>query len=342
MPTQVAALERRLLFALALLAGVIGCAALGYYLIGDHWSPLDAPYMAVITVTTVGFTEVHPLTPFERGYTILVILGGVGAFTFAATSVANYLIAGQLGGMLERHRMENTIAGMQQHYIVCGFGRMGEQVAREFRRAGRDIVVIDSAEDALERAHGAGFPIVRGDAGDDEILRHAGIERAAGLVAVVEDDAANLLVTLSARGLNPRLLIVARANQQSSEPKLLKAGANRVLWPYGVGGRRLAQMALRPTVVEFLDVVMHDDRMELVLEEAIVVAGAPLEDQKIGSAHVRERTGASIVAVRRSGKLMASPAPQDSLQAGDVLVVLGTQDQIRQLRALCGAPAAHT
>jgi voltage-gated potassium channel len=316
--------------------------ACGYYIIEqpNHWSVLDAIYMSVITVSTVGFTEVHEPGPVGRVFTIFLILIGVGSFMYLATSVANYIIAGEMHGYWSQRRMEKTIAALSGHAIVCAYGRMGSQVADEFKREGRPVVVVDPHEEALVGAHEKGLLVVVGDAGNDDVLRQAGVERAHALVSCLDDDAGNLMVVLSARTLNEKLFIVARTNHHETTSKLMAAGANRVLWPYGLSGRRMAQMAMRPNVVEFLEIVMHDQELELLLEEVSIAIGSALADKTIGGADLRGQTGTMLVAVRqRTGKMLVAPAPDTVLSAGDIAVALGTREQLRRLRALATSAA---
>lgn len=329
--------QRQLRRALALFLIVIVVGAAGYYLIEypRGWSLLDAIYMAVITVSTVGFTEVHEPGDAGRVFTIILILVGVGSFAYLATSVANYLIAGELQGLWSQRRMDKRVAELKDHFIVCAFGRMGSQVADEFKRQRQPLVVIEPGEEASQRASAAGHLIVLGDAGDDNVLRRAGVERARGVVTCLDSDAGNLMVVLSARALNAKLFIVARTNDHHTTSKLMAAGANRVLWPYGLSGRRMAQMALRPNVVEFLEFVMHDEELELWLEEVTIALGSPLEGTAIGLAEVRGKTGAMLVAIRqRTGKMIVAPQPETVLSAGDIAVALGTREQLQRLRAM--------
>jgi voltage-gated potassium channel len=315
-----------------LFAAVVVFGAFGYWWL-EKMTPLDALYMAVITVTTVGFGEVHPLHYGGRVFTIILVLFGVGAFTYFATTVANYLIAGEIKGFLEWRKMQNKIEQLSSHFIICGYGRMGAQVAREFRREKQPLVVVERSDEVVAAAIQAGYLTLRGNAENDEVLRTAGIERARGLVAVLDSDADNLMVVLSARAMNEKLFIVARTNSEMSESKLVAAGANRVLFPHGLGGRRIAQMALRPNVVEFLEVVMHDEELELWLEELTVAIGSELDGRAVYEANIRGATGANIVAVRqRTGRLLAAPTPDIRLQAGDIIVALGTRAQLVALR----------
>ena len=318
---------------------VAAFGAIGYYVIErpNNWSVLDAIYMSVITVSTVGFTEVHEPGPVGRVFTIILILLGVGAFAYLATSAANYIIAGELQGLWSARRMQKKIDELVGHYIVCAFGRMGSQVADEFRREKLPIVVVDPTPEAVGRADEHGYFTVQGDAGDDDVLRRAGVERARALVTCLDHDAGNLMVVLSARTLNEKLFIVSRTNNHETTSKLIAAGANRVLWPYGLAGRRMAQVALRPNVVEFLEIVMHDEELELLLEEVKIAIGCELENVAISSGAIREKTGAMLVAIRqRTGKMVVAPGPETVLSAGDIVVALGVREQLGRLRGMAG------
>ncbi len=314
----------------------------GYWLI-EGWSWLDAFYMAIITVTTVGFGEIHPLSPVGRLFTTMLIVLGVASITYAFSALTNYVIAGELGGILERRRMARRVNSMRDHYIVCGFGRVGHQVCVELKREGQPLVVVDANSPSIERARSLGYPVVVGDAGNDQILQEAGIDRARGLVAAVDSDAANLLVVLSARALNPHLYIVARANLGDTEAKLVRAGADRVISPYSLGGRRMALMLVRPDVVDFLDVVMHDESLELLLEDLTVGQGCALDQCSIGEARIRKVTGANILGLKRKvGGIVISPEASTILYPGDVLIALGTQQQLEALARLVYAPQSSS
>jgi voltage-gated potassium channel len=327
-------LERRLLNVCLVFGSIIILGGAGYKLV-EGWSWIDSFYMAIITVTTVGFGEIHPLTPAGRLFTAILILLGVGGITYTFSALTNYVIAGELQGILEKRRMARQIKSLQGHFIVCGFGRVGHQVCAELKREGKPLVVVDTNELSLEQARAQRYPVVMGSAGNDQVLHDAGIEQAAGLVAAVDSDAANLLVVLSARALNPELYIVARANFEDTESKMLQAGANRVISPYSLGGRRIAQMLIRPDVVDFLDVVMHDESLELFLEDLIVGQGCTLDQCSIGEARIRKETGANILGLKRKeGGIVISPEASTVLYAGDVLVALGTRQQLKALADL--------
>lgn len=329
---------RRLAAAVFAVGVVILVGAFGFAFI-ERWTFLDALYMSVITVTTVGLTEVRELDAPGRLFTIFLVLGGVAVFSYSITTLANYLIAGELQGMLGRKRMQKQIDQLRQHYIVCGCRRMGFQVAREFRREKKPMVILDLDQEKVDIAIADGYLALVGDAGDDDMLRMVGVERAKGLVTAMDSDATNLMVVLSARALNESLFIVSRMNADSTESKLITAGANRVLTPYGIGGRRMAQLAVRPNVVEFLEVVTHDEELELWLEDFTVAIDARIAGSALGASSVREETGANILALRqRTGKLMVAPTPETVLQPGDIIVALGTREQLEKLREVSTRP----
>lgn len=324
-------LERRLLNIGLIFGSIVILGGIGYRFI-EGWPWTDAFYMAIITVTTVGFGEIHPLKPAGRLFTAVLILLGVGGITYSFSALTNYMVAGELRGVLEKRGMKRQIKLMKKHYIVCGFGRVGYQVCAELKREGHPLVVVDANQSSIERARAQGYPVAMGNAGNDQVLSEAGVERAQGLVAAVDSDAANLLVVLSARALNRDLYIVARANFEDTESKLLRAGADRVISPYSLGGRRMAQMLLRPDVVDFLDVVMHDESLELLLENLTVGSGCVLDRCAVGKARIRERTGANILGLKRKEEgIIISLEPSTVLYAGDVLIALGTRPQLEVL-----------
>ena len=225
--------------------------------------------------------------------------------------------------------MESDIARMSGHVIVCGWGRVGREVARFLASAGRQVVVIDRD---LERLDVVPYASVHGDVTDDETLRQAGIERAATLVAALDTDADNLYVTVAAKSMRPDLRIIARARNESSEPKLLRAGADRVVNPQQLGGDRMASFVTQPLVVDFVDVVMHDGTLEFRLEELAVSAASTLSGSTIRSAQLRERTGALVLAIRRpDGNFVTNPSPEDVIESGDVLISVGTAEQLAAL-----------
>lgn len=327
---------RRLWLALALLAAVLIVGTAGYVLLG--FGLLDALYQTVTTVSTVGFRELRPLSTVGRLFTIALILTGVGATLYALGVLIETLLEGRLNDLLGRRRMERTIAALSDHVVVCGWGRVGRSIAAELAAAGRSCVVIEADAGRLE---GCPHPFVAGDATTDAALERAGVRRAAALVAAVEADADNSFITLSARAMRPDLFIVARARSLDSEQKLRRAGADRVVNPQHIGGARMAAFVLRPHVAEFLDVVMHEEHLEFRLEELGVGEGSPVAGRTLRDAHLRARTGALVLALRSpDGQFRTNPPPETVLAAGDVLIAIGTEQELEALAAVVGAPAA--
>jgi voltage-gated potassium channel len=233
--------------------------------------------------------------------------------------------------------MQQRIDALSGHYIICGYGRVGRQVVEDLHGEHKACVVVDSQEELL---HGLpdGVATVLGDASDDDVLDVAGISRAAGIVAATGDDAINLFVTLTARTLNPNLIIVARANQSTTEPKLLRAGASHVLSPHTISGRRIARLLLHPSIIDFLEVVMHSGKLELVLEECRVQEGSDLHGKTVAEAEVRKRTGANVLAVKRQeqGAILTNPPSEMRFEPGEIIIALGTHEQLQTLAGLAG------
>jgi voltage-gated potassium channel len=320
------------------LAGIVVVGTVGYVVLG--LGLLDALYQTVTTITTVGFREVQPLDDAGQLFTIVLILAGVGTALYTLTVGLELIVEGHLGAAMEKRRMEKRIEALQDHVILCGWGRVGRAIARELAEARRELVIVDNDP---ERVATIEFhPFVLGDATSDDVLRLAGIERAAALVAALSTDAENLFITLSGRALRPDLFIVARAREESSTEKLTRAGADRVVNPQEIGGARMAAFLLHPHVTEFLDVVMRDRSIELRLEEVPVAGGSPFVGQTLRRALVRERTGALILALRHvDGTFLTNPDPDTELVVGQILIAIGTDAQLRSLVAAAASPGAN-
>ena len=305
----------------------------GYVLV-EGYSLDEAAYMTVITLSTVGFSEVRPLSSAGRILTMVVILSGLGMVAFLASSVGEYLIAGQLAGTLKQRRIMKTIERLQNHYIVCGYGRIGEQVAKGLRARDVPVVVVENEKTALLQCERSGLPFVAGDAEDDEVLRQAGIERARGLVAALNSDASNVFLVLSARFLSPDLLIVARATCRDADLKLQKAGADRVVSPYQIAGHRIVNRLTRPHVTSFLDGTMRDD-LELLLEEVVVSPQSSLVGQTMEEAELRTGTGANVLSIMRGAEQrVVDWSPDLRVEADDILIVLGRKEQLKAVAQL--------
>ena len=328
---------RHVAVGIALLALIVVVGSIGYVILG--FGALDALYQTVTTITTVGFREVEPLDANGKVFTIVLILAGVGTALYTLTVLLELLVEGHLGLAVERRRMDKKIASFQGHVIVCGWGRVGRTIARELALGGKQVVIVD--EDAERIATVGAHPYVLGDASDDDVLRQAGIERASALVAAVSTDAGNLYITLSGRSLRPDLFIVARAREESSAPKLERAGADRVVNPQEIGGARMAAFLVQPHVTEFLDVVMHDREMELRLEEIEIAADSPLAGISVAQAHVRDQTGALILALRDPTEgFITTPTAATVMHPGQVLIAIGTSGQLAALSTAASRPGA--
>jgi voltage-gated potassium channel len=321
----------------ALLALVIITAAgVSGYMVFEGWSFVDALYMTVITLTTVGYREVRELDTTGQLWTMVLLVTGVGTLFYAAVSSVELAVEGTIRGYFGRRRMEAAISKLSGHYILCGYGRVGQQVAREFALDGVPFVIIEQDPETGAGCVEEGYLVLLGEASDDDVLEEVGIRRAKGLVAAVDSDADNVFVVLSARKLNPRLHIVARASSDESAAKLEIAGADRTLSPYAVGGRRLASLATQPLVVDFLDIVTRGEKgIEFRLEEFRVPEESFIADQTIGDLQIGERTGAMVLATRnQEGRFDTTPSASDRISAGDTLIVLGTREQVTRLGRL--------
>lgn len=310
---------------------VICAGTIGYTLI-ERWSVFDALYMTVITVGTVGFGETHPLSTAGRAFTIVLILAGVGALGFSLAQFIDFLLEGHLTGYLEGRRMLKRIDSLAGHTIVAGFGRVGSVACQSLSDEGADFVIVDTSPTAAEEARELGWLFVHGDATEEETLLAAGLQRAGSIITALSSDAENLFVTVTARGLNPDVFIVARSSHASTEPKLIKAGANRTITPNVIGGRRMAAMVMRPTVSDYLDIVSAGEGVEYRLQELELMPDSVFAGKTLAEARIRELTGAQVVAVLRpDGTVNGNPGPSTLILAGERLVVLGTITEVETL-----------
>lgn len=312
----------------AIVVAIFAAGSLGFVALG--WSLSDALYMTVITMTTVGFREVRELDEIGRAWTMLLAVSGVGIIFGSIGIVAESILSEAASGRREQRRMTSSVAALRDHFILCGYGRVGATVARELEHFSIPFVVVDINAASLEVAARDGCLVVQGDATRDDILATAGIERARGLITTVDSDANNVYVTLSARAINPKLFIVARANQDGAEAKLLQAGADRAVSPYTRAGRRIAELATRPRVADFLDFALSHGELSFSIEELEVVAGSPLEGRTVGALAADGIHPLAIVRGPRDYE--PNPQPSRVLAAGDGLIVSGTAETLRSLR----------
>ncbi len=282
-----------------------------------RWNFIDSLFMVLTTVTTVGYEEVHPLGPGGRVFTMTVIVLGVGTMLYTLGILAETLIEGHLGQYARMRGMERRIAGLNDHFIVCGYGRMGTRVAQEFKQLETPFVVVESNPESLERLRATDLLYVEGDAASDDTLLKAGILRAKGLVTAVDSDERNVFITLT-----------ARSSYQDSTEKLRRAGANQVVSPYLMGAHRMAALATRPVAVDVLDTVLHGENIDLVVEELLVLPSSRVLGRTLGDSGIRE-AGANVLAIRkRSGQLRINPPEGQVLETDDLLVAIGTRQQM--------------
>lgn len=328
---------RQALFALLALTFV---GTLGYMGIA-HMRPMDALYMTVITLTTVGFREVEPLGPAGQAFTIVLLFTGLGIVFYSATLVARELIEGSVQQALGRRKVQRQIAHMSGHYIVCGFGRMGRIVCKELEAKPVPFVVVEKDPEMLRELEAEHYPFLAGDATEDQVLIEAGIGRARGLVAALSKDADNVYVVLTARELGPELLIVARAEDERSERKLLHAGATRVVSPYTIGGHRMAHALLRPAVLDVIDLATHYRSIELQIEEVTVPAGGFCEGLAIQQSGLRDQLGLIVIAIKKpGGEMVFNPRAEVKIEAGDRLVLMGQTSNLRQIEERLRSPTS--
>jgi voltage-gated potassium channel len=305
-----------LALACAIVYGVVG------YMLLEGWSMLDALYMTITTLTTVGFREVRPLDSSGMVFTLSVITIGVGLVLVTIAVVAQWILEGGWSRQARRRRMQRRIEEMSDHFIVCAYGRVGRAVARELEAEGASFVVIDPQEDLVDRMESDGVAYLIDDPSQEPTLRSAGVERARGLVCAVDSDATNVYITLVARSMNPGLFIVARASEPGSDQRLLRAGADRVVSPFVSSGRHMALVALRPRVSDVLE-LEGAGTASMKLEEVRVDAGSALVDRRVG-----EALGSTpVLAIRHAdGRITANPSQDATLRAGDLVLVLGEAD----------------
>ncbi len=322
-------LKKRLIFALIFITFIITVGSAGYMFI-EGWNCLDALYMTVITIASVGFKEVHDLSPNGRLFTIILIISGVGSVAYALSAGAKVVLEGEFQEIFGRKRLEKIIKDLKNHYIVCGYGRMGKIICRELREKNIKYVVVEKKPDmTIERED---LLILEGDATKDEILKELGIEKAKGLISVLPTDAENLFVVLSARELNPGLFIVARAGEEGSEQKLMRAGADRVVSPYHIGGLRIAHTVLKPAVVDFIEFATKSGNIDLQMEEIAIQENSKLVGLSLDECGIGRDLGIIVVAIKKhAGDMEFNPTFRTSIKAGDTLIALGEIPKLKIL-----------
>lgn len=328
-------LKRILLWALSLLMFMI-LGSIGFVWL-EGLSFFDAFYLTVLSLTTVGYGDVVPVTRAGRLYTMVLVLSGIGLMFYIVTALARVVVEGEIKSALGKRKLLKHIKRLHGHYIICGFGRIGEIIARQLKERRIPLVIIENNAELLSTLEEAGYYFINGDATKEEVLLEAGIEKAKGLVAVVSSDANNVFITLTARSLNPNIFIVARGVEPGSEQKLLRAGADRVESPYELGGRKMAQTILRPNVTTFIELAMKED-VDLGMEEILVAPTSALVGLALKDSGIRQQLNTIVVSIKRaSGEMLFNPSPETQIFAGDTLIALGMRQSLEALERMAGA-----
>ncbi len=319
------------IFFLILIGGCIG------FVVIEGWDVLEALYMTVITLTTVGFQEVHPLSRPGKIFTMFLIVSGVGFILYFLSSTTGIMVEGTLKDVFGRRKLEKQISRIEGHYIVCGFGRIGRTVSQLLKEKPIEVVIIERNPDCIPFFQEKNFLYVAGEATSEEILLKAGILKAKGLVAAASSDADNVYITLTARGLSPGLFILARAAEESSIVKLTRAGADKVVSPYDIGARSMANSILRPTVIDFIELAMHNRSLDLQIEELNVGEKSEIKDLTLMESGIRKDFDLIVVAIKKgTGEMIFNPSPQAKIQVGDILVILGDRENLTSLEKKLG------
>jgi voltage-gated potassium channel len=311
----------------------VGGGTLGYVVIED-WTPFEALYMTTITLATVGYSEVHNLSQRGQIFTILLIVFGVGLIAYTLGSMIQFMMEGQLQQLLGKKKLEKQINRLKNHYVVCGYGRIGRLISRDFAAKPLPFIVVENNPDRVSRLIEDGHLFIEGDATQDDVLERAGIERAAGLITAVTLDSANVFIVLTARGINPDLYILARASDDGAEVKLMRAGANKVISPYVIGANRMAQAILRPSVVDFIDIATGRNNIKLQMEEIPVSPHSPLVGKSLQESAIRKEIGLIVVGIKKEGQMTFNPAANTVIDAGHILIALGEYPDIKKLELM--------
>jgi voltage-gated potassium channel len=326
--------KRTAFIPLALIVLVAG-GTLGYMAI-EGWGVLDSLYMTVITISTVGFAEAHPLSPAGKVFTSFVILAGVGTAVYTFTRLGQLVLEGELVDIVGRRRMRSELQKLSGHFIICGYGRIGKPVAEGMKRDGLAFCVVDRDPEQEQDLRTRDYLYAIGDSTDEDVLRMVGVERAGALLALLPSDADNLYLTISAKSLNPAIRVIARALDERAEMKLKRGGADRVVSPYAMAAARVLSAAVKPMVVEFMELVTPRQYLPLRLEEIVVGDGSALAGLSLAEAGIRSRFKVIVVAVKRgAGEMIFNPEPGQAIAAKDVLIAMGEERDLERLEEAC-------
>jgi voltage-gated potassium channel len=313
---------------------ILSIGTFGYMII-EGWTFSDALYMTIITITTVGFGEVRAISGEGRLFTIFIIFSGMGIIAYIVGMAAQAMVDLQVRSIIGRRKLGLKMKLMKDHYIVCGFGRIGKIISRELRARKIPMVVIDNSLENRQAPEVGDIPFINDDATNEDVLIEAGVERAKGLISVVASDADNLFITMTARGLNPKAFLLARADEEKTEKKLMRAGANKVVLPYLIGGQQMAQVVTRPAVTDFIEFTLHNKDMDLQMEELHVREGSRLNGVTLINSGIRKDMDVILVAIRkRDGKMKFNPSSETSIEAGDTLIALGKSADLERLESI--------
>ncbi len=318
----------RLAFAALLITLIVGTVGL---ILTEHLSLAQAIYLTVQTVTTVGYGDIEVYSNSGHVFLVFLMLSGVAVMLYFAGLMMTFLIEGQLAGVYGRRKMNKKIIQLQDHIIVCGAGRVGRQVLYRLRKEGASCVVVEQKEDLANQLIEEGFIVIHSDATHDETLKKARIEKAKGLITALPEDSLNVFVTLTAKGLNPGINVVARMDHLESEKKLMRAGADKVISPAILGGWRMAMSILKPISVDYIETVIHDHNIEMEMVELRVDQGSCLVGKTLSTSGIKQQTGAMVLAILRENQVISNPGANEEILQGDLLIVLGLREQLHRL-----------
>jgi len=317
-----------------MLVGIIVFGTCGYSLV-ERMPLFEAFYMTIITISTVGYAEIVPLSQTGRILTIIIIILGITVGAYTIGLLVRALVEGELAKMVGRRKVQKQILGLKNHFIVCGFGRIGRILCSELAADNIDFVVIEQNPSTIEDIEIQKYLCLEMDATSEEALLAAGIMKAKGIATAVNSDANNVFITMTAKSLRPDIFVLARASEEKNEDKLVRAGASRVVSPYLIGGRRMAQMLKRPTVVDFIDIAMMGSHLGLMMEEAKIGKNSNLIGKNLIDSQLRKDFGVIIVAIKKiSGDMIFNPMASETLEAGDVIVVIGKREDLQRMNAV--------
>jgi voltage-gated potassium channel len=326
--------SKKLRYSLLMLSGIIALGTCGYYFV-EHMPLFEAFYMTIITLSTVGFAEVVPLSQAGRAITVVIIVLGISVGAYTIGMLVRALVEGELVKIFGRRKVQKQIAELKNHFIICGFGRIGRIVCSELYADDIDFVVIEQDPSAIEQIEARKYLYLIMDATTEEALLQAGIMAAKGIVTAVNSDANNVFITMTAKSLRKDVFVLGRASEEKNEAKLFRAGATRVVSPYLIGGRRIAQMLKKPTVVDFIDIAMMGTHLGLMIEEARIGEKSSLIGKNLIDSQLRKDYGVIIVAIKKlSGDMVYNPTSLEKLEAGDVIVVIGKKEDLKRMKAV--------